>query len=345
MKLLIRTLTLLLPLLAVAPRTASAQPESSPSLLAPDEERRRLLFQEGKEAIKARKWDLALAKLSAAWQLKRSFDVALVLSQAEFKQERFAESAEHLAYYLRFVSAKEAEDNIANARQALAAAKAKVATVRVTAPKGAEVTVDGRSLGTAPLEDAVFVAPGKRVFAAQLGESHATQEVATTAATEQALDLVFPPQTAPSPTPSSGLPPAPESSTPVAPRRNPPPSYNAPAIAATSGGVALATGVVFLIVASGKDSDRGSIVDKLPGTNPCGNRTDRPSACDTAQQMADDARTYRAIGYTSFGVAAAAAVATYFLWPTEHAEESAARVVPVVSTDGSWFSLGAVGRF
>lgn len=348
MKPLSPTLLLLLSFLCAPIRSAQAQTDATPASLAPEEARRRTLFQEGKDAFRARKWELAFTKLTEAWKLRRSFDVALVLAQAEYKVNRFAESAEHFAYYLRFVSAKENQDIIANAREALAAAKLNVATVRLVAPKGAEITVDGRSVGTAPLDDAVFAAPGKRVFEAKLGDAYVSKAFDLAIATEQELELVFPPsapKAVPPASPASGLgTPPPTEEPPPAPRSEPP-SYAPPAIAAAVGGVALVTGVVLLVVAGGKDSDREGIVDKLPGTNRCGNRPERPSECDTAQNLANDARTFRAISYASFALALGAGVATYLLWPTQDSRKSARHFVPTLATDGAGISLGAMGRF
>jgi hypothetical protein len=86
--------------------------------LSLEEDRRRTLYQQGKEAIKAQRWVDAKTKLTDAWTIRPSYDVALSLSQAEFNLDHFAESAQYLAYYFRNVSAKENEKNLTNAKQA-----------------------------------------------------------------------------------------------------------------------------------------------------------------------------------------------------------------------------------
>jgi len=344
MKSSIRTLILFLPLVAAGPRTAYAQAEAGSSQLAPDEERRRTLFQEGKDAVKARKWDVAHTKLAVAWELRRSFDVALVLSQAEFKLGRFAESAEHLSYYLRSVSAKEKEENIANAREALAAAKTHVATLQISAPKGGEVLVDGRVVGTAPIEDVVFVIPGKRTFEARLGDEQISLERDLGAGTEQTVALVFPARPAASPGPASGLPTLRADVQSETRRPEEAPSYTASALAATVGGGAVASGIVMLVVANGKDADREKLVAQLPD-NGCG-QSPAPSDCTRVADLSDRAAAYRVVAYASLGVGLAAGIASYLLWPKNGAS-TARRVIltPTVSGGPSVFTVGASGRF
>src|SRR3954462_12356367 len=79
------------------PHIAHAQGGAS-SALSLEEDRRRTLYQQGKEAIKAQRWVDAKTKLTDAWTIRPSYDVALSLSQAEFNLEHFAESAQYLAY-------------------------------------------------------------------------------------------------------------------------------------------------------------------------------------------------------------------------------------------------------
>ena len=172
------------------PHLAYAQGGAS-SALSLEEDRRRTLYQQGKEAIKAQRWVDAKTKLSDAWTIRPSYDVALSLSQAEYNLEHFAESAQYLAYYFRNVSAKENENNLANAKQAFEAAKAKVGSIAVAAPRGAEILVDGKVVGTAPMDTDAFVNPGKRVFEARLGEAKAQQEVQAVAGQEQQITLRF----------------------------------------------------------------------------------------------------------------------------------------------------------
>ncbi|HVY25472.1 MAG TPA: hypothetical protein VHB79_02935, partial [Polyangiaceae bacterium] len=172
------------------PHLSFAQGGAS-TTLSIEEERRRTLYQQGKEAIKAQHWADAKSRLTDAWTIRPSYDVALSLSQAEFNLEQYDESARHLAYYFKNVSAKENENNLANAKQAFEAVKAKVGAVEVTAPRGADILVDGKLIGTAPLEANTFVKPGKRIVEARLGQAKAQQELQAVAGQEQQVALKF----------------------------------------------------------------------------------------------------------------------------------------------------------
>ncbi len=299
------------------PQLAYAQGGAS-SALSPEEDRRRTLYQQGKEAIKAQHWVDAKAKLTDAWTIRPSYDVALSLSQAEFNLEHFAESAQHLAYYFRNVSAKENENNLANAKQAFIAAKAKVGSVGVTAPKGAEILIDGKVVGTAPLETEAFVKPGKRVFEARLGAAKAQQELQAVAGKEQqvTLNLEAPPTSAApiaiaAAAVESGLPEVPTLAEPEPePKRSMVPVYVGAGLAA----VGLGVGIGFALAAG---SDRDDI-DALKNKNGPSGCFDAASANCAAQKDAAQARdrhlTYEVIGFSVAG-AALIGTATYLLWP------------------------------
>src|SRR6188768_4332133 len=230
-----------------APHTARAQGGAS-SALSLEEDRRRTLYQQGKEAIKAQRWVDAKTKLTDAWTIRPSYDVALSLSQAEYNLEHFAESAQYLAYYFRNVSAKENENNLANAKQAFEAAKAKAGSVAVTAPRGAEILVDGKVVGTAPMDTNAFVRPGKRIFEARLGEAKVQQELQAVAGQEQQLTLKFeeptasagPATIASTATIDAGLPEEPKPTAPEpAPKRSMVPVYVGAGVAVVGLGVGI----------------------------------------------------------------------------------------------------------
>lgn len=329
----------------LAPRLAQAQPTPS-SALSPDEDRRRALYQQGKDAIKAQRWVDAKTRLGEAWAIRPSHDVALALSQAEFNLEYFPESAEHLAYYFRNVSAKENENNLANAKLAFEAVKAKVCTVQLSAPKGAEVLLDGKAIGTAPLEASIFVKPGRRVFEARSGERKAEQELQAVAGKEQSVALSFPEALQAAPAPSSiaveaGLPDVPK---PATAARSMVPVY----IGAGLTAVGLGVGIGFAL-AAGSDHDDIDAFKEKNGPSGCSDGTAAADDC-AAQRDAAQARdrhlTYEVIGFSVAG-AALVGTATYFFWPESNAATGAARgalkVSGGASPDGA--SLWILGNF
>lgn len=314
---------------AAAPQSAHGQGAPS-SAIAPDEDRRRSLYQQGKDAIKAQRWVDARTKLLDAWTIRPSYDVALSLSQAEFNLEAFAESAQYLAYYFRNVSAKENEKNLANAKQAFEAAKAKVSSVQLTAPKGADVSIDGKVVGIAPLEDGVFVKPGKRVFEAQQGALKSAVELQALAGKEQFVTLSFSEAT---PTAVQDLPVASGLSGP-GPTIEPLPTSRSSArslvpvvLGAATTLVATGLGVGFRL-ASNSSHEELLTLREGNGSNGCTDGTAVGSECVAQQVASDTTDTRRNISTTAFVLAGVAAVGTavYWFWPrTDTSEPAGAR--------------------
>jgi hypothetical protein len=330
------------------PQLAHAQ--GGGAALSLEEDRRRTLYQQGKEAIKAQRWADAKTKLADAWSIRPSYDVALSLSQAEFNLEHFAESAQHLAYYFRNVSAKENENNLTNAKQAFDAVKAKVGAVAVTAPQGAEILVDGKVVGRAPMSTNAFVEPGRHTFEARLGDAKAQQEVQAVAGREQQISFGFE-ELAQSAEPDArvaavgaGLP---EQSAPVAPlepkaKRSVVPVYAGAGLAAVGIGV----GIGFAAAAG---SDRSDIDALKRKHGPSGCVDDATADClaqKDAAQSRDRHVTYEVIGFSVAG-AALIGTATYLLWPRSQSTTGTVRkpfeLGGVASQDGA--RLWILGNF
>lgn len=148
-----------------------------------------------------------------AWELQglpRIPRIAGNLGRAELKIGKHRDAAEHLAFFLREEKDLSEEDRTEFARQ-LAEAKAKVGTLRVEVlHPGAQVFVDGRSVGTAPMEAELYVEPGHRKVEAKHGELRAVQEVDVPAGATEMVQLdLAPPRTPPGqPSSPSGAPPA-----------------------------------------------------------------------------------------------------------------------------------------
>jgi hypothetical protein len=148
------------------------------------------LFDEGLSLFKRSRWAEARASFLAAWSLEKHWQIAGNLADCELKLERYREAAEHAAYYKRHAPA----DRQARADALLKSATAKVATVTVTVePAGAEVVVDGESVGRAPLEGALYLMPGERKIAARVpGRPDAVQVMKLQEGTAQVVSLVVP---------------------------------------------------------------------------------------------------------------------------------------------------------
>jgi hypothetical protein len=322
-------LVLLIGLFTLATRSGDAQPgETDPSARAQE------LFETGRRAIMNNKFAQAYEPLRQAWELRQTYDVAGLLGQTEYQLEKYRDAAEHLAFSIRHYPPKESAAPKKRLEGWLADSKKHVGTVTVDVNKpGAEVLIDGKSVGRSPLPDAVYVEPGEHVFEARLdGHTAATKNVAATTGGDHAIKLelvekldtvVLPPSGLDNPRTNGGTSPGPGR------ERNWVPTLVAGGIAV----VGIGTGVGFLIAAGGKNSDRDDTLAGIPGDadSKCfGGGGAYASDCERASELKDDRNRFRVFGYVGLGVGAAAGVAAVLLWPRS-AERSALRVSPVVS--------------
>jgi len=124
-------------------------------------------FNEGNQAFTRGDTHEAYRQYLTAWQLHRTFDIACNLGRAEAELGKLPQAASHLAYCLDHFSSSPQQD-LQDARQRYSAlfdtVRTQVASLRFeVAPDGAEVFVNGASVGTTPLEHDVYVMPGTQV--------------------------------------------------------------------------------------------------------------------------------------------------------------------------------------
>lgn len=118
-------------------------------------------FAAGQAAAKANRWDAARQEFLQAFDLKPDHaPTVALLAQAEMATGRHREAAEHLNIFLEYAVGLSAQDRkIAEDLLIEAQSKLAIVTVKVDKP-GAKITVDGRTLGTSPLPEAVLVDAG-----------------------------------------------------------------------------------------------------------------------------------------------------------------------------------------
>jgi hypothetical protein len=325
-----------LKMIACAALSVSASPLVHAQGSAPEQEgsaaRRtaaRTLMREGNALYASGSVQGAYDRYTAAWQQAKGFDIACNLGRAALDLGRPREGAEYLDYCLRNYSLSSREDVVQAEQQiqdTFARAKSRVYAVTVNAtPDGAELFVDGVSIGRSPHDGPVFVDPGPHRMGARLsGYQNAETPVAAVVGGEGVvqLDLVAVPAPAPVGV-TSGQPERPKSNDGISPY--------VPAIITGAVAVAgLGVGIGLVVAAGSKDSDRQDKLASLKESNPCGSGTTHASECAQISKLSDDANTFRTVSYVSFGVALGGAVATYFLWPRDgtHAE-TATRVLPI----------------
>ncbi len=134
---------------------ALAQETKSPAAAA------RAYYQEGIDLTAAGRLGEAEAKFLEAWALQKSYDVAANLGEVSMRLEKPAEAAFYFKFALANFPASGQENKRLFLEKRLLEAKAKAASVTVVVNvAGAEVRINGKPAGKAPIEGAVFVAPG-----------------------------------------------------------------------------------------------------------------------------------------------------------------------------------------
>jgi hypothetical protein len=298
------------------------------------------LFKQGKSAYTAGKLQEAHDAYLRAWQLKRSHDIASNLGNTELQLGLKRDAAEHLAYCVRNFPPTVDETKRQNTMRKFEAARADVGALSIkTNVRGAEVFVDGKSVGVAPLEAEIYADPGERVVEARLPEHEpaivkvqVVKAGATGAAQEVVLALV-PKVKRDGPLSGSEAQPPPPL---------PPPTPAGPSKALIITGAALAgagvvMGTTFALLSDAKASDAAAgraTMLTMGASAACGAT---PSASCQAVESAGQARaTFANASAWSFiaGGALGAATVIYALAAPRAAKASATRVAPTLAVGG-----------
>jgi hypothetical protein len=312
-------------------RHAAAQEKDAVTDMA----RRR--FQEGVKFFDQKKYEEARAAFLQAYALKHHPAVLLNLAHSEIRSGHNVEAARHFATYLRDPPPSATAAEKAEAEKSLASARSKLGRIQVSVATGAEVVVDGESLGQAPLPEAVDAAPGNHTVEARLGgrstSTSVTVTLGKTATASLAVDGNAPPAAPPPPPPppqpaATPTPPPPPPETPEAPPPQPEPPKAGNMVdtsvqLSTSGregffswlghspvglvgvgltGIGLGVGIGFALNASkasdNADSVAAAIQAQIDGDNKMGNKT--PSnVCSPSVSPQVAARYQKACGVLS----------------------------------------------
>ncbi|WP_438034842.1 PEGA domain-containing protein [Sorangium sp. So ce204] len=298
----------------------------------------------------------AEAELQSAWELNPTFDVAYNLGNTKYQLKKHREAAKYLSFALRnWPLVKTVAKLKPTAEQRFAESRAQVGAVTVTVSMaGAEVLVDGKGVGRAPLEGEVFVDPGEhRVEARHLDYEPASQTVgvAKGATAEVKLSMAMvnaAPQasagvkmegdgSAAGPTgggPVVGQPPAPVEPPPPLPGKS-----WVPAIALGAASVVgLGVGIGTTVASNNANSEARAQKDQIFVAG--GGCLASPSFAERCAELHRSGERAGLLGdvalgsYIASGVLAVAAV-TYAVWPVTSGEKSRALLVlPAPRVDG-----------
>jgi hypothetical protein len=287
----------------------------------------RELFVKGVKAYEQGKWDQCRAALLAAYAIKRHAQIAGNLADCELKLGKHRDAAEHAWFFLHALRPDAPAERRAGAQAQLKEAQQKVVTLRITIDvAGAEVIVDGQSVGKAPLEAPVFVEPGRHTIEALRAEGAARATIEAGRGESRDVALVL--------TKTQGL-------------DGSGGGVSKPIVigGATVSGVALLTGAVLLGVSAAKGSTASSLREKVQKTGGCVDA----SAGDCAE-LDSAARSKAALGNAGFwtlvgGGAVGVATLVYGVVQGSKAPQpkSGWRVLPTVTGDGG--GVFVTGRF
>ncbi|WP_438008005.1 PEGA domain-containing protein [Sorangium sp. So ce321] len=359
-----RTLGLLLTAATViaAPDLAAAQPAAPQEASASADAARRAdtLVQKAGRLYSDGKYEEAEEILLSAWELNPTFDVAYNLGNTEHKLKKHREAAQYLSFALRhWPLLKTVAKLKPTAEQRLAESRAQVGAVTVTVGvAGAEVLVDGKAVGRAPVEGEVFVEPGEHRVEARLeGYAPASQTVSVPkgGTAEVRLPMTMAKSDVKEAAPvangieggsaATGAPVAEQPRTPSETQRQRPLERSwVPVIALGAASVVgLGVGVGTTVASNSANSEARAQQDAIFTAG--GGCLASPSFAGQCAELHRKGERAGRLGdialgsYIASGVLAAAAV-TYALWPGESAEKATALFVfPEPRVDGVGFVM------
>ncbi|XXT25500.1 PEGA domain-containing protein [Sorangium sp. So ce429] len=363
-----RTLGLLLTAATViaAPDLAAAQPAAPQEASASADAAKRAdaLVQKAGRLYSDGKYEEAEEILLSAWELNPTFDVAYNLGNTEHKLKKHREAAQYLSFALRhWPLLKTVAKLKPTAEQRLAESRAQVGAVTVTVGvAGAEVLVDGKAVGRAPVEGEVFVAPGEhRVEARLAGYAPASQTVRVAKGGAMKVELAMAPlkseaqnaglvakaaegEGAPAGAPAAGRLPV----VPVKPAAPPEERSWVPVIAlGAASAVGLAVGITTTVLSRNARESADAHQEIIRQMN--GRCIEPPSyvtqKCRELEHDAERAASFGTVSVVAYAASGALAIAaaTYALWPRRPASVGhGLRVLPqTYAGGGGIFVAGA----
>jgi hypothetical protein len=323
----------------LAAGAAGAQPAPAVSPVNASMDKADELYRQGNEAYKQNRLKDAYGFYKEAWTLKKSYDIAGNLGAVELAISMPRDAAEHLLHSLRQFPANGKPEARDKTRQRLEDALKQIGTLTIKVNvEGAEILVDGKSVGKAPLEQEIFVDAGTRRIEAKIdGYDPVRQQlqVAKGSTHQVALKLKKTPA------------PPPVTTTPARP------SWTVPIIVAGASLSAafFGTGIGLIVVSNNKSSEADEKLASLTSANgqaPCPGATDGLKAqCSELKGLRSDHDTFQNVAVGTFvlgGVVAAATVGSVFMFGSKRGKtEAAVSVAPSFGPSGG--GLSARGTF
>ncbi len=119
------------------------------------------LYEQGVRLTDQGKLVEAEAKFEEAWALQKSYDIAANLGEVSMRLKKPAAAAQYFTFAIKNFPASGKQETLARLESSLAKAKNETAAITVVVNvAGAEVRINGKPAGKAPIEGEVFVSEG-----------------------------------------------------------------------------------------------------------------------------------------------------------------------------------------
>ena len=315
---------------------------STPSAAADSASPETALIVQGTDRLKAGDYEGAREAFASAYEIRPASATLLKLGMAELESGHPVDAARHLRSYVARPDAPPGKVQ-AIVTKWLPNAEARTSRLRIDAPPGVEVVVDGHVEGRAPL-GLLDVAVGKHDVTVRDGSWSQSREV-TTAAGAPPEHIEFQRAAAPSAPspPANSIAAIPHPATDSRSSR-----AKLIAVVATGSAALIATGlgIAFAVANKTNEHDANTIRKKIRNLsdNECQGAT-LATECSILQRdlNAQNQDYHLALAlYLGGATFAAVALTTWLLWPTARGENrnGVGRLVPIVGQDRAGLALG-----
>lgn len=301
-----------------------------PSGAAPLDDAWLALHRKGDAAVHAGNLREAINAWREAWAIQPSADLACNLGRAELREGHDRAAAEWLTRCVR-LSPKATEPSdlarLVDAVKERDLARARVAALTFDVDPGAEVFIDGVSVGQAPFEDPIFVEPTSHSIKAVLGARSTSRAIDAKPGAAIHVELPLPQEARPRP---AALPPKEPRA--IAPRAKAAPAAVWP-IAVTAS-VAVAAGIAggaFFAMSDAAHADARAQLKLVHIRTPdtCRN-SGKDVLCSKVVSLNDQSNLYRNIGALMVTVAGASGAGSAALW----LQRAGILVLPTIGASG-----------